>query len=64
MSPAPLDLAIAAWLDAKGGRSNSTHTKKAYQTTLETFRTILQAGRLELESDPRAVALAAHGWAG
>jgi integrase len=61
---APLDLAIATWLDAKGNRSGSTHTHKIYQTTIADFRQRLQAGQLDLDSDPRAIALAAQGWAG
>lgn len=61
---APLDLTIAAWLDSKAGRSGSTHTHKIYQTTIADFRQRLQAGQLDLDSDPRAVALAAQGWAG
>lgn len=64
VSRAPLDLAIAAWLDAKGGRSGSTHTRKIYQTTLSDFRAQLHTGQLDLDSDPRAIALAAQGWAG
>jgi integrase/recombinase XerC len=59
-----LDLAIVAWLDAKRGRSGSVHTGKIYATTLADFRAELQRGRLDLDADPRAVALAAQGWAG
>lgn len=59
-----LDLAIAAWLDSKAGRSGSKHTARIYETTLADFRTRLQAGGLDLDADPRAVALAAQGWAG
>src|SRR5690242_10967260 len=61
---APLDLAIAAWLDAKHGRSGSRHTAKIYSTTIADFRTVLQGAHLDLDSEPRAVALAAQSWAG
>jgi hypothetical protein len=50
-----LDLAIAAWLDAKRGRSGSVHTGKIYETTLADFRTELHRRRLDLDSDGRAV---------
>jgi len=60
----PLDLAIAAWLDAKRGRSGSVHTAKIYQTTLANFRRQMQAAGLDLDSAPRTIALAAQGWAG
>jgi len=49
----PLDLAIAAWLDAKHGRSGSTHTHKIYQTTIADFRQQLHTAGLDLDSDPR-----------
>ena len=59
----PLDQAIAAWLHAKSGRSGSKKTAATYTDTIAQFRTILQAARLDLDADPRAVALAAQGWA-
>lgn len=64
MSRPPLDLAIAAWLDAKAGRSNSPNTLRAYQTALGGFRAALHGAGLDLCSDGRTVALAAQGWAG
>ncbi len=63
-APSPLDRAIAAWLDSKRGRSGSVHTDRIYETTIADFRMQLQAGGLDLDTDPRAVALAAQGWAG
>jgi len=60
----PIDMAIAAWLDAKRGRSGSIHTAKIYQTTLADFRRQLQRAGLDLDSAPRTIALAAQGWAG
>jgi site-specific recombinase XerD len=60
----PLDLAIAAWLDSKAGRSGSIHTGKIYRTTIADFRAQLHASGLDLDSAPRTVALAAQGWAG
>lgn len=61
---APLDLAIAAWLDTKSNRSKSLKTATAYRTGLAQFRQVLFELRLDLDSDPRAVALAAQSWAG
>ena len=62
-APGPLDQAIAAWLHAKAGRSGSRKTTATYTDTIAAFRAVLQAARLDLDSDPRAVALAAQGWA-
>src|SRR5258708_3220009 len=65
MAPgAALDLAIAAWLDAKSKRSGSAETKKAYTGVLTEFREALRSSALDLDSDPRAVAMAAQAWAG
>ena len=70
--PGPLDQAITFWLHAKAGRSGSKKTayQKAdgswagtYPETITTFRAVLKAARLDLDSDARAVALAAQGWA-
>ena len=58
----PLALAIAAWLDSKQGRSGSARTHAAYAATLADARTTLRALRLDLDSSPRAVALALQGW--
>lgn len=69
VEPAPLaaragavDLAAAAWLDSKGGRSGSTRTRDSYGATLGDARAALVAVGLDLDSDPRAVALALQGW--
>lgn len=59
-----IEVAIAAWLDAKGNKSGSAKTKRAYTDTLQAFRDQLQASGLDLDTDPRALALAAQGWAG
>lgn len=64
VSGGPLGLAIAAWLDAKRGRSGSAHTAKIYQTTIADFRATLQQAGLDIDSAPRTIALAAQGWAG
>ena len=61
---APLDLAIAAWLDDKAGPSGNGRTRHAYAATLASFRAAIHAARLELDGPPAAVALAAQGWAG
>lgn len=63
-APAALEVAIAAWLDAKAHRSDSAKTKRAYTDTLGAFRSALQAASLDLDTDPRAISLAAQGWAG
>ena len=63
-APAPLEVAIAAWLDAKAHRSDSAKTRRAYADTLGAFRSALQAAGLDLNTDPRAISLAAQGWAG
>lgn len=63
-SAGSIDLAIAAWIEAKAGRSGSDRTRRAYADTLSSFRQALRAARLELDSAPAAVALAAQGWAG
>lgn len=60
---APLELLIAAWLQAKAGRSGSPRTGRAYADTLASFRGALALARLDLLGDPAAVALIAQGWA-
>ena len=60
----PIELAIAAWLDAKSKRSGSTKTARAYQDTITDFRAILISGGLDLDSDPRPIALTAQAYAG
>ncbi|HEU4322105.1 MAG TPA: tyrosine-type recombinase/integrase [Roseiflexaceae bacterium] len=63
-SATQLDLLIAAWLDAKQGRSGSGHTARAYRSDLTAFRAALQAAGLDLDGDVQLLALAAQGWAG
>lgn len=58
----PLEVAIAAWLDSKQGRSGSARTRDAYGATLAEARAALGAAGLDLDGDPRAVALALQGW--
>ena len=48
IEPGALDLAIAAWLDAKGKRSQKT--RKAYADTLAAFRAALQHKALDLDT--------------
>lgn len=62
-SPA-LETAIAAWLDAKGGRSSSTKTRRAYTDAITDFRTLLRQAGQDLDGLAELVALAAQGWAG
>lgn len=61
-APGPLDLAIAAWLDAKAGRSGSQRTRGAYASTLGDARAALASVGLDLDGPPAAVALALQGW--
>jgi integrase len=61
VTQAPLDLAVAAWLDAKCKRSEKT--RKAYVDTLAQFRAGLAGAGLALDSDPSAVALVAQAFA-
>ncbi len=64
-SGSKLELAIAAWLDAKSKRSNSSKTLVAYRDTLASFRETLLAAGLDLDTpDITTLALAAQGWAG
>ncbi len=64
-SKSKLELAIAAWLDAKSKRSNSSKTLVAYRDTLASFRATLQVAGLDLDTpDITTLALAAQGWAG
>jgi integrase len=60
----PLQLALAAWIDAKSRRSGSAKTHKAYAETMASFQAALDQVGLTLESDPTAVATVAQGWAG
>lgn len=60
---AALELAIAAWLDSKLGRTGSTRTRDAYAATLADAQAALASVGLELVSEPFAVALALQGWA-
>jgi len=59
-----IDLAIAAWLDAKAKRSGSLKTTAAYRAELRGFRAALTQSGRDLDSTAAAVALAAQLWAG
>lgn len=62
-----LDLAIAGWLDAKEGKSQSQRTRDAYAATLASYRAALGRVGLDLDAPPdqaRALALVAQRWAG
>lgn len=59
-----LELALAGWLAAKVGRSNSDKTRVAYQDAISAFRAALQVAGYDLDSRPGIVGLAAQGWAG
>jgi integrase len=63
--PSPvLATAIAAWLDAKSGRSGSPKTRRAYTDAITDFRALLCQARQDLDGPAELVALAAQGWAG
>jgi len=63
-TPSPaLDLAVAAWLATKAGRSGSAETRRAYADALASVRAALQAAGLDLDAPPAAVALIAQAWA-
>ena len=47
-----LDLVVAAWLDAKAGRSGSAKTLLAYRETLVGFRALLAARGQDLGGPP------------
>lgn len=58
-----IDLAIAAWLDAKSSRTGSKKTRTAYTETIRDFRAVLDDKGLDLDSEPSAIALLAQAWA-
>jgi site-specific recombinase XerD len=60
----PIELAISAWLDAKGKLSGSAKTRRAYSDTLASFRHALQRVELDLTSPARDVATVMQVWAG
>ncbi len=59
-----VDLALAAWLHAKAGRSGSRETKLAYAATITAFRELVQDAGLDLDGDGVAITLLAQQWAG
>jgi len=61
---AGLDLLVAAWLDAKAGRSGSAKTLVAYRATLHAFRTLLRRHDLDLDGPAPALATLAQALAG
>lgn len=58
-----LELAIAAWLNAKTQRSNSRETTAKYTAYIAQFRQALRAVGMDLDGDMRKVALVAQAWA-
>lgn len=58
-----VEFAIAAWLDAKQGKSNSAKTRKAYEGTIADYRQVLQRAGLDLDStNYQAMTLATQAW--
>lgn len=58
-----LDQCLAAWLDAKKGRSGSTKTETAYRETLSDFRHLLRSVGYDLDAESSIIAPLAQGWA-
>jgi integrase len=62
--PGRLELAIAAWLNAKAGRSQSSGTREKYERTLHSYQAVLQLVGLDLDSSAaKAMGLVAQEWA-
>ena len=58
-----LDQCIAAWLDAKKGRSGSEKTSTAYRDGLTEFRSLLTSMNRDLDAEASIIAPLAQGWA-
>lgn len=59
-----LDFMVSAWLFTKASRTESAATEQAYREAMTTFRALLQAQRLDLDSaDERKIALTAQAFA-
>src|SRR6266446_5360871 len=58
-----LDQCIAAWLDAKKGRSGSEKTATAYRDGLAEFRDLLASTGRDLNAGASIIAPLAQGWA-
>ncbi len=59
-----IELAIAGWLDEKGGRSNSRETRLAYTAMITQFRTAVMAEGRDLAAYPRLLTVLSQAWAG
>ncbi len=62
--PLPLDLVITAWLHEKATHTGSHKTEHAYTEAITSFRGLLVAQGLDLDSDGALVSTLAQGWAG
>ena len=59
----PVERAIAAWLTAKAGRTNSEPTRRAYEETIASYRAACQHEGIDLDSpDARRLADLAEQW--
>ncbi|MBA3822806.1 MAG: tyrosine-type recombinase/integrase [Ktedonobacterales bacterium] len=58
-----IDAAIVAWLNAKGGRSNSERTRSNYAHILTAFRAVVQSIGYDLFADAGFLATIAQGFA-
>jgi hypothetical protein len=59
-----IDGFVAAWLNAKAGKSGSHETLSAYRDSMADFRAVLHSVGLDLDGDPHLITLAAQSWAG
>lgn len=57
-----VELAIAAWLDAKSKRTNSATTHKAYTDVITSFRIAVQSVGLDLDAPTSQLSLIAQIW--
>jgi integrase len=48
----PVDLALAAWLDAKANRTGSARTARTYRALIASFRGLLRERGLDLDANP------------
>ena len=54
---------INEWVRAKSNRTGSQKTEKEYRRIIESLRSALQEGQLDLDSEPRMIASFAERWA-
>ncbi len=60
----PIASVIQAWLTTKARRTGSRKAEQVYGDAITSLRALLQRAGLNLDGDPRAIALLAQTWAG